>query len=671
MDTPIASTSSSGGTPPIAYVVAVWLGMTREDILAGLASGTIAPPPGAPPGWIPPAGDVAASSAGDSGADAVATRTSGSAGGSHDHGSDTTASRAMVEGWLRAIDPTLAPDRIDTLWQSTGADDASRGAFWRSYLQRALAMPVDKTSETSALDVAIGAAAADPSHRAKIVSLAGLSGADIAALAKNDAGVRYAIDRMDPVALTGNRALVAALDPAGDLDRFDPDSGEQMMSDALIADRSKLVAWKLRRDAGGDLAIGGDARWTFVDRARVGADGKPFTLTLEGAQASASSVAHRVEFGTASADAIAGGAAADRLYGGSGDDFLRGGAGNDRLEGGRGDDTLAAGRGDDALGGGSGNDDVDGGAGDDTLAGDSGDDTLTGGRGDDTLDGGAGEDTYVFDGGDGRDAIVDADGDGRVVLDDVVLSGRAMQRGADGVWRSADGGLEMRYAGTAADPGVLTITRRASSGDAIRIRNWRNGDLGISLGDGSSHALGAADGIADSDASAITDQETDNDPPPVDVPDIGDAPLAGDPAVPDTAGSSDTSQIAAAVTDEPPDITDAAHPLDSLWAMHDRTFRAATGSLVDSAAIASAASAFAMAPPDVPSIATDGHAAAMFDALGGAEIATAAAFAGDDAPATLSLESATATRAPSLAPHDASLAALSAHVLDRLRPRVA
>jgi hypothetical protein len=296
---------------------------------------------------------------------------------------------------------------------------------------------------------------------------------------------------------------------------------------------------------------------------------------------------------------------------------------------------------------------------------------LTGGRGDDTLDGGVGDDTYVFDGGDGRDVIVDADGRGRVTLDDAELTGHAMKRGADGVWRSADGALEMRYAGIGDDPGVLTIRSTASAGDEIRIRNWRNGDLGISLGDGSAHARAAADGGSSNGASASTGHGTDNDPPPVDLPDIGDPPLPGDSTIPDTNDASDATSSAVAIIDGPPDVVEAVHPLDVLWAMHDRTLDAATGSLVDGAAIASAASAFGTAPPDVSLIATDGHSAAAPDALGGGEIAAAAAFIADDAPATLSLESAAATRAASLVPHDASLAALSAHAESRLRPRVA
>src|SRR6185436_12200561 len=44
--------------PPMPYVVASWLGFSLEHIVAGLRRGSIAPPEGAPPDWLPPGADA-------------------------------------------------------------------------------------------------------------------------------------------------------------------------------------------------------------------------------------------------------------------------------------------------------------------------------------------------------------------------------------------------------------------------------------------------------------------------------------------------------------------------------------------------------------------------------------------------------------------------------------
>ena len=687
MESQVPSLSGSNGTPPIAFVVAVWLGMSHDEILQGLADGSIAPPPGSPPGWTPPDWDVSTTGSGTGTTDPPdgGLAPPESSPGSGGDGTGSQPSRTTVAGWLRAIDPAVSNDTIDKLWQTSGSDDASRGAFWRDYLGRVLGVPTDTASSSGSLDASITTAAAAPSHRATLLSLAGRSGAELAELAKGDAGVRYALDRNDPVALTGNRSLAAANDPTGELDRFDPNTGERMQSDDFIGDRAKLAAWKLRRDAGGDLAIEGDARWTFVDRAHVGADGKPLTLTLEGTQAGAATIAHQVVFGGAGVDVIAGGAADDRLYGASGDDVLKGGGGSDRLEGGRGDDTLIGGRGDDALAGGAGDDDVDGGAGADALEGGSGDDALTGGRGDDTLDGGRGNDTYAFESGDGHDTIVDADGRGTVVLDDVQLNGAATKRGADGMWHSEGSHVDYQYREGGDGSGVLSIRSTASEADEIRILGWRNGDLGISLGDGTAHTLTSGSDASDT-GNAARPTLTPLSPDTVPSPGTDEDPLAADSSiassVPDPAGtSSDASAAAPSLstppdvndtsngsdsgaiefTAGPPDVTAAIHPLDSLWGAHDESLGAISSTLLNNATLASATHAFSGGPPDVSLIATDGHAMSAVDALGGAEIAAAGSLAAHDASDALATEAFSATRgaAAMLAPPDASLASLS------------
>lgn len=142
------------------------------------------------------------------------------------------------------------------------------------------------------------------------------------------------------------------------------------------------------------------------------------------------------------ADLMLGGAGADMILGDGGDDYLDGGLDNDYVAGGAGADALLGAEGDDVLDGDGepvgaaslgyvapefhGNDFLDGGAGDDKLLGGGGDDELFGSEGadrlsgdnssldasfhgDDYLDGGAGTDTLVGEGGD--DQLVGGSGD--------------------------------------------------------------------------------------------------------------------------------------------------------------------------------------------------------------------------------------------------------------------
>ena len=415
-----ANVGASAGTPPVAFVVAVWLGMPREEILRGLGEGWIAPPPGSPPGWTPAAWAAGPGAAGapvgtTAGGNPLGTTAAGSPVESVHAEYDPGPMRyapARAEGGLRGDDPSLADGASVPPWPRTGAGDDRRSAAW-------------------------------------------------------------------------------------------------------IDDRARFVAWQRHAASGGAMTIAGDDAWSFVDHARRDASGEPVRLDI--AAAADAARPHHVVFGSAAADVIAGGGESDRFHGDAGDDWIRGGGGDDLIEGERGDDALAGGRGNDDLAGGRGDDDLDGGAGADRLDGGSGDDVLAGGRGDDLLEGGGGDDTYVFDGGDGVDTIVDADGRGRIVVDDHVLSGGTLADG--GEWRSADGTVTFRFSGDPQRGGELSITVGAGLGpDAtngasgsngtILVRGFRNGNLGLTFGDGSDAALaaGADDGTI---AGAASDQAGD------------------------------------------------------------------------------------------------------------------------------------------------------------------
>ena len=641
-----ASTSSSNlGAPPVAFVVAVWLGMPREEILRGLGEGWIAAPPGSPPGWTPAA--WSASGPVDGGVDAGAAGSLATTDPQGQEGGPMRAGRARVQGWLHALDPSLTDTAFASLWQRAGADDETRGAAWTS---RLAGMLLGAGAGAGGDDMgatpgdAIDRAVLDPANRTKLLDLASMSGAQLAGLAREDVGVRHALAVLDDVAFTGNRRLAGLAEPDGALDRFDADTGDTQRSDAWIDDRARFVAWRQHAASGGTTTIPGEDAWSFVDHARRDAEGQPSHLDL--AAAGGATRSHRVVFGSAEADVIAGGDASDRIHGDAGDDWIRGGAGNDLIEGGRGDDALAGGRGDDDLAGGRGDDDLDGGAGADRLDGGTGGDTLTGGRGNDLLVGGRGDDSYLFDSGDGIDTIVDADGLGGIVVDDRVLA--VAPRAENGTWRSPDGAVTFRFSGDARQGGELAISVGAGeaadgTGQTIRVRGFRNGDLGLTFGDGSAAALAAGatggttgstlnDGVADASDHAASDTPWG--------PDDVAAALDGEAAGVDAAGNAapggpETESAAPVATSDSllapwPDVVGAMGHLPDLATMVGAGFPDVSIAAPPDIDVVAAA----MPAPGVDAFAGEAATGAWFDGgPGGTEIAAVGASGAADGEA--------------------------------------
>jgi trimeric autotransporter adhesin len=178
------------------------------------------------------------------------------------------------------------------------------------------------------------------------------------------------------------------------------------------------------------------------------------TQILAGAGSSNRSI---ISFGDGKANPLDGGAVNDRLYGGAGSDTLDGKAGNDYLEGGTGTDTLI------------------------------------GGAGDDVLIGGKEADTYQFEGLWGNDTITDADGLGNITIAGQAINGLTQVQ--DNVWENASKTLVLTQviagAASAASGGQpvtnLIIGQRTSPGSGsinatITVNNWKDGNLGITLG---------------------------------------------------------------------------------------------------------------------------------------------------------------------------------------------
>jgi Ca2+-binding RTX toxin-like protein len=406
------------------------------------------------------------------------------------------ADKEQISLLLGTLDGSLDPATFDRIWTAAGETDQARATSLVGYLSRTLlgndlAEDAESAPASETL-AALQAFVADDRHRASVQELSGKSGAELAELAKTDAGYRYALLNLDSVAIVGNAAISQVHDAEGELDRFDPDSGEQNVSDAWLVDRAKLLAWKLSSEAGESSAtIDGSSNWTFTDHRNPLADGTPYELQIKAADATATNT---VVFGSDSGQILKGATGTDRIHAGAGDDIVRGNGGDDLIEGGRGDDLILGGAGNDELAGEQGADEIDGAAGNDWLRGGAGDDLLTGGRGDDRLEGGAGHDVYAIDAGDGEDSIIDADQDGEIQLDGQALTGGAAVPG--GEWRSADGRVHYSFSGDL-DAGTLTIASYGVAGEAsgvdpqsvTQVEGWHNGDLGIVLGDGTTEAV--------------------------------------------------------------------------------------------------------------------------------------------------------------------------------------
>lgn len=251
--------------------------------------------------------------------------------------------------------------------------------------------------------------------------------------------------------------------------------GQAHFTDQYLTDRAKMLDWIVKRNAE-DIPAGQafltdkvTEKWRFEDMASdTVIDVNPINVILPPPQ-------HYVRFGKDDAgDNINGGDVSDYLYGGGGNDTISGGKGSDYIEGNLGEDTIYGGDGGDILLGGVGND------------------LLAGGKESDWLFGGKGSDTYVVHGSEGFDTILDSDGQGKIVwggdetgAGGVTLTGGKHRYGTlqdGGIWESIEKETTTTYIyqkQADADDGTLIIKRGETT---LYIKRWKDGDLGITLG---------------------------------------------------------------------------------------------------------------------------------------------------------------------------------------------
>jgi RTX calcium-binding nonapeptide repeat (4 copies) len=456
----------AGGNPPVDYAVAVWLGTPQEEIERGLREGWIRRPGVDLRAWTEERADAAIASPPAPGETADPDSSE----------STLLGSRERIEALLRRLDPGLEASTFADAWNEAGTDEVTRSRRFVDFLSRTLNVRQDEASDASSQLSALEQTTEGVRATARFVRLDGMTGRELERLAATEGGVRRALAEHSSWAFTGDRELVRLGDAAGRYDRFDPDSGEQLLSDAWLGDRARHAAWRSAAATGQPLEVAGDS-WRFVDRAA----GDAVSIQLEG---KAGRPVHQVIFARDDGDRVTGDAGTDRIHGGRGDDILRGRAGDDLLEGDAGHDALHGGSGHDIVAGQQGDDELDGGAGDDRVEGGSGNDELSGGRGDDLLRGGTGMDSYRFERGDGADTIED-DG-GIVIVDDVPIAG-TMHREGEG-WISADGRFHFMLESEGAGGSTLVIRESAAAAGGseqatVRIAAWTSGSFGISLAD--------------------------------------------------------------------------------------------------------------------------------------------------------------------------------------------
>lgn len=280
---------------------------------------------------------------------------------------------------------------------------------------------------------------------------------DVATLvdrARTDSKVKAALIALSPFAVTIGSEAQARIDSL--YANYNEATGQGNISEAWLQYRSEMLINYTR------LAPDQFLLPVQLDRPVRYLDLESGAAVIKGAVYY--SEQQQIIFGTTGGDSISGFDRGDRLFGGAGSDVLLGAGGNDTLEGGSESDVLR------------------GEIGNDSLLGQSGDDELSGGAGFDRLEGGLGLDSYKFAIGDGIDEIKDLDGKGKLSIAGYEAGLPALFKYSENSWQSQDGKvLVSRIDADVAGVSNLVI-KISGRKDAIIIKDWQAGQLGITLG---------------------------------------------------------------------------------------------------------------------------------------------------------------------------------------------
>lgn len=251
----------------------------------------------------------------------------------------------------------------------------------------------------------------------------------------NDEGLayRYALVHLNPFAITGDASIYSNHNEHHELDYYNPTTEEGKLGTLTIQylkDRAQMLTWLSRfnisdKDYSEYLSADGfNGNFHYTDYSTK-IFGQPLRLAIDGD--GTDMPYNQIKFGSDAGEPIEG---VDNAGGVGNYDHLYGGAGND---------------------------------------------TLQGKGGNDYLEGGVGNDTYIYNTGDGLDTILDVDGYGSIKFDGTTLSGG--DRIGDNLYQSEDGKITYTFDAGAEGMGTLFINQN------IKVENFKNGDLGIALGD--------------------------------------------------------------------------------------------------------------------------------------------------------------------------------------------
>ena len=190
-----------------------------------------------------------------------------------------------------------------------------------------------------------------------VQSFTGKTLSDLTGLAASEIAYRYALVHANPFAITGDDTLYALHNSSGELDLYDPQTGQGHLTSDYLNDRAAFVLAQIDFNLNGTQTHAPEA----IEYHDITS-----TVVITETTTNSADITRRIVFGSEGNDVLdQGGRLADHLYGGKGRDRLSGGDGDDYLEGGQGSDWM---------------------------------------------DGGIGTDTYFYKPGDGEDTLSDSDG---------------------------------------------------------------------------------------------------------------------------------------------------------------------------------------------------------------------------------------------------------------------
>ena len=327
-------------------------------------------------------------------------------------------------------DAMTLEDAVNALGNLFGAGDQVSGSDDRDGLYQRMQAIRDSAGYQLAIQSRdfISVQPLTNTSRNQLVAQAQLDGAEGLAY-------RYAIANLNAFAVSGDAALYAPHNTAGELDLYDHSTGEGALTERYLRDRAAMLTWQnrfntddIQPENGTFYKFQGGTPYYFRDMTtdtRISIGGGYRLDMLQ----PLTEFSH-VVFGSENDDPIFGQRKNDWLYGGTGDDTLTGKGGNDYLEGGQGNDT------------------------------------------------------YIITSGDGHDTILDTDGVGVIKFGDVFALGRAsVTDGKDWVFVGntwTDKQNNLTYVLMAQADGTNDLQIRSATG-SVTVKGWSAGELGIEL----------------------------------------------------------------------------------------------------------------------------------------------------------------------------------------------